>query len=496
MEDYGVAVHPIHYTRADPIAQIIVLDILAKSISLNGRVQPWCNDSLTEKGMNRCMPNRQNHLTIVLFWMEAFHWSDSESLLDRGKTIFEDFRQIALYLIHSDHSFFAIVAWQRNLGTLPLVNRHSRAWKSIHLVGVVSRCSWLCAEFSKWSADTPTHLCGASKLLTIMPPLLNDDLGLTTIDSPTTIVSRKYPTTPTSTSPMSRLRILSGESSQSLPPYLPSSPSSSSSQQCVSPPTSARLTDSFNLPLNDLSSSKENDPQENNRRRCASIPSALESLEKNASFHELMELRLRHSVGHYGETHPVTAKLFIKMGNLHFRKEDFTMAEMHYKKATLCASELHVAYLNLGTVYWRTKQLDKARKHLKLAKRGTNDTRAKASVYHQLGLCYALSKDYMNSLHALTKACNIRMRYNGESHTSVAKTLDAIGRVHLMQEEYDAAIHYHNKALSIVQANHQKTEIAGILSNLVAVFKAAGRFNEAREALNEMNRLSPSEQTP
>lgn len=204
-----------------------------------------------------------------------------------------------------------------------------------------------------------------------------------------------------------------------------------------------------------------------------------------------MELKLRHCVEQYGECHPITSKLYNKMGNVHFRKGDFEMAERYYEKASLCESERHIACLNLGTVHWRTGNLDTAISFLKSAKRSTKDADAKASVYHQLGLCYALAQDSVKALRALTKACDIRMQCHGASHISVAKTMHAMANVHTMVGDYDAAIQYCKTALDRMQHNDTSAMMTS-LSHLAAVYRAAGRSREETETLQELHRLAAS----
>jgi tetratricopeptide (TPR) repeat protein len=250
-------------------------------------------------------------------------------------------------------------------------------------------------------------------------------------------------------------------------------------------------------------------------------------------------MQLAQSIERYGEGHPVTSRLFNQVGNVHFRRGDFTRAASCYERAAQCESEQqHIALLNLGTVYWRTNQVDTAIDYLKRARQhcrrrcdaaaggvaepvhSNNSNEAiQASVYHQLGLCYALRQDYPRSIQALHKAYNIRVQQHGmDHHTSIAQTLDAMGKVYLMMGEYDAAIHCHGRALTIVTASassssthpYQRHQPAATttntrstmesLRNLAAVFRAAGRSSDLLETLSEQLRLlgssSPSSDHP
>jgi tetratricopeptide (TPR) repeat protein len=375
----------------------------------------------------------------------------------------------------------------------------------------------------------------------------------------TTTFSMMLPYTTTSSSSSSsppRPRGLSTESATSLPPYLLPPPPPPPEH---SPPSPWRWQQRFistdadsnhGDPSSTSSSSssdkiENNDPQgkynssssnnSNNRRRCVSLNSALE-LEKcgrGGRGDDLLEWQLTQSLERYSEDHPTTSKLYNKVGNVYFRRGHFARAATLYEQAARCASseqQQHVAWLNLGTVYWRTQQVDTAIDYLQRAAqpqhrcRGggggalssePNDAAAtaaiQASVYHQLGLCYALLPDYQLSIQALNMAYDIRAQYYGDHHWSIAKTLDAIGRVHLLQGEYEATIHCHGRALAIAAAYQQQQQqqprhsrlptpasaagpaaIMEALRNLATVFRAAGRSQDLLETLVEQLRLVTS----
>jgi tetratricopeptide (TPR) repeat protein len=370
----------------------------------------------------------------------------------------------------------------------------------------------------------------------------------------------------TSSSPP-RPRGLSTESATSLPPYLlppPPPPDHSPpspwrwQKRFISTDADSNHGDpsSTSSSSSSLEKIENNDPQgkhnsfcsnnnSNNRRRCVSLNSALE-LEKCGRRggggtllrgDDLLEWQLAQSLERDGEDHPTTSKLYNKVGNVYFRRGNFAVAATLYEQAARCASseqQQQVAWLNLGTVYWRTQQVDTAIDYLQRAAqpqhrcRGgsgggggdsalssePNDAAAtaaiQASVYHQLGLCYALLPDYQLSIQALHKAYEIRVQYYGDHHWSIAKTLDAIGRVHLLQGEYEAAIHCHGRALAIAAAHQQQQQqprhsrppppasaagpaaIMEALRNLATVFRAAGRSQDLLETLVEQLRLVTS----
>jgi tetratricopeptide (TPR) repeat protein len=226
-----------------------------------------------------------------------------------------------------------------------------------------------------------------------------------------------------------------------------------------------------------------------NRRRCVSWNSALDLQTKDGPEEEMyLEVQLLHCIALYGRDHPATCRLFNKVGNAHFRRGHFDMAARYYETAAflLCESEPEhvVALLNLGTVYWRTHQLDRAMATLQQAQRACHDEPqplVKASVYHQLGLCYALLHEYPRATKALTRAYQIRVGWFGENHHwSIGKTLDAMARVHGMQREFDAAA-IPGRARTMAQEPTRETVEA--MRNLAAGFQAAGRPPDQLESL-------------
>jgi tetratricopeptide (TPR) repeat protein len=210
---------------------------------------------------------------------------------------------------------------------------------------------------------------------------------------------------------------------------------------------------------------------------------------------KLLTKALRRNISRYGETHPTTAQIYNQIGNIYFRQGDWASAAVHYKLAMRCGGgeQLSAAYSNLGTVYWRRGEIETAIDYLHraLTAQPNLDTAGTASIYHQLGVCYALSNDTKNAIESLEKARAIRIRVLGPSDVAVALTNDAIGKVLCMQNKFDEAMACHQQALVCFQ-NAGIADTSGTWLNIVHVHLAVGNRDAALAALQEACRIQKS----
>ena len=150
---------------------------------------------------------------------------------------------------------------------------------------------------------------------------------------------------------------------------------------------------------------------------------------------------IEQNIRDYGETHPTTVQLHIQMGNVCFREGSLVDAATAYRRAVDACSDdtpsgdyLSTAYLNLGTVYWRSGQIPYAIHCLKQALQthemhvaqlgqSLDESPTAASVFHQLGICYSLSEDWTNALDSLEHARSIRSRTAGSTPGPLSVTL-------------------------------------------------------------------------
>jgi tetratricopeptide (TPR) repeat protein len=221
---------------------------------------------------------------------------------------------------------------------------------------------------------------------------------------------------------------------------------------------------------------------------------------------ELEQSLQRHIVKH-GEKSPKVAMDYLQIGNEHFRKGHMMEAEANYMLAVQCDPSEHLskAYLNLGTVKWRTGDLPSAIHFLQRAlgpdELGTElrgisleESTTAASAYHQLGICYALCGEWQRAISSLEAARMIRVRVLGPADVSVGRTLDMIGKVWSMQGNYEEAMNYYQKALVCLMStdnvsNVSDANIATVLLNMARVQMTAGHPGAALTALQRAYKL-------
>jgi len=192
----------------------------------------------------------------------------------------------------------------------------------------------------------------------------------------------------------------------------------------------------------------------------------------------------------------MTANLYNCLGNTHFRQGKVDEAVSAYKLAVQAADageHLTAAYSNLGTCYWKSGNVSEAVHMLEQALavheldlvQRDQDMKASlqaAAIYHQLGVCYCLMSEYTDALSRLEQARAIRVRADA---SSVGPTLDAMGKVYLMQNRLDEAMTCHQQALQI-QYNAQT------LRNMANVHLQSGNTTAAITVLQEVCKLQKS----
>ena len=174
--------------------------------------------------------------------------------------------------------------------------------------------------------------------------------------------------------------------------------------------------------------------------------------------------KLRKTIKSVGDRDPAVGKIYTSLGNLHFREGRINEAINSYKGAIECREGPHsaTACLNLGTAYWNQVNVPEAIKYLQQAlkefeqgcsRSGTSPELNPeiASCHHQLGLAYALGKEYESAVFEIESACRMRLAMYGSAHPMTARTLDAAGRIHTLRGEFDHALHCHEQALTVLQ---------------------------------------------
>jgi tetratricopeptide (TPR) repeat protein len=174
------------------------------------------------------------------------------------------------------------------------------------------------------------------------------------------------------------------------------------------------------------------------------------------------------------------AALYNCIGNEHFRQRDYPKAVYYYKQAVQCHADLDqvaAAFANLGTVYWSTGDVGQSLAMLHQAletyefysaqQRRPVEGLEVAGVHHQLGLVFALKRDFNKAVESLQKAFAIRERATGARSILTAKTVDALGKVYTMMGDVQTALQCHERALDILNGHSVNT--CSILENILAV---------------------------
>jgi len=203
---------------------------------------------------------------------------------------------------------------------------------------------------------------------------------------------------------------------------------------------------------------------------------------------DLLKDAVQSSIRRHGYMHSKVGNTYNNLGNWFFRKGDWTSACNAYKSAAYCCQVgLHTAdaFANLGAVYWRTGELDKAKPALqcsldfyaRFSHLSSKTQLLVANVHHQLGLVYSLQGDFPNAIAALHRALFIRELYG--TAAMVAKTMDAMGQINCLAKNYDSAIRWYTQA-------NTKSRTVSILENLAWTYREIGDLKQAARTYHDV----------
>lgn len=211
-----------------------------------------------------------------------------------------------------------------------------------------------------------------------------------------------------------------------------------------------------------------------------------------------LEKKLQQNINMKGSDLEARVLIYNQIGNIYFRQDQLDRAASYYSLAiqsSASGATLATSYLNLGTVCWRSGNISDAIRYLETSleceqheeaiKHNKINTTTIAMVHHQLGLCYALTKNFVLAHESLNKALNIRMNMNSEVDVDVARTIDALGRIFFLEMKYDYSIFHHRRALQI----YQKLGISDtttILQNLENAYQARDINVSTLDAITEV----------
>uniref|UniRef100_A0A7S1YLD6 MalT-like TPR region domain-containing protein n=2 Tax=Grammatophora oceanica TaxID=210454 RepID=A0A7S1YLD6_9STRA len=324
-------------------------------------------------------------------------------------------------------------------------------------------------------APTPSNNNGSSSAVNVSPTTVT-----ATYTFPSAARPRKGGLPPRSRSP--RSRTLSNDSASS------SATTSSSKSGVQRPPRMVRRSSTIAVASRQRSGSTGSAPdaarrpdKPNRVRRSSSTGDITHILNNFDALYQTLELRMHK----YGETHTKVGQTWNHIGNLHFRNQHWKAALKTYQNATLC-TDPHVraaAYRNIGTVYWTMMDLPKAKYHLAQAleiyqslSHSQALTGELANCLYQMGLVLSLQENLDGALQALYH-CR-RLQEECGSAMDVARTLDAIGKLHVRFGDLDDAMDCHQEALALRQQSGEPRLLSSF-SNIGAVHRAQGNIQEA-----------------
>lgn len=198
----------------------------------------------------------------------------------------------------------------------------------------------------------------------------------------------------------------------------------------------------------------------------------------------------------YGDVDFRVGQVWNHIGNFFFRQQDYPRALDAYKGAVMCheGNNAHIgaAYGNIGTVYWTTGDLTNAvtflnkalemHRYMESVNGLDPDSSSEVSnSLYQIGLALSLQKEYETAMGTLKYCLRVREKTLGTMHLDLARTIDAIGKIHLLLGELDDAMDCHQRALSMKCGLVRNSDSAVITSlmNIAAVHQARELYDDA-----------------
>ena len=100
-------------------------------------------------------------------------------------------------------------------------------------------------------------------------------------------------------------------------------------------------------------------------------------------------------------------RTLIRKGNKEYKDNKYTDAEVNYRKALEKNKELHEGTFNLGDALYKQGRFDEAAEQYRLSSTRTNDGKAKAQAYHNLGNALLKGQKFPESITAYKDALKL-----------------------------------------------------------------------------------------
>lgn len=96
-----------------------------------------------------------------------------------------------------------------------------------------------------------------------------------------------------------------------------------------------------------------------------------------------------------------------RAGNAQYQKQNFTEAEVNYRKALEIKNNMPEAAFNLGDAVYEQKRFEEAQKQFQLSGKTSTDPAVQAKAFHNLGNTYLEQKKYEDAVNAYKNALKI-----------------------------------------------------------------------------------------
>lgn len=235
---------------------------------------------------------------------------------------------------------------------------------------------------------------------------------------------------------------------------------------------------------------------------------------------EGLTAQLNEYLQEYGETHGKVAKLYNQIGNHYMRQGQHKLSFENYHNALRCfrlissssrspspllggarrdddnvTTTLSIAATlgNIGTVQWRMGRLEEAIETLQSAVSTAEDYSGDASqevanLLFTLGMAHSLKQEYEEAIDCFARMKHIITNIYGPSHVEVARAVDAMGKVCILQGDPSQAIQFHSDALRVKQCalGSRHASVLQTQMNLALAFRADHKYQEALMQLSEV----------
>ena len=192
------------------------------------------------------------------------------------------------------------------------------------------------------------------------------------------------------------------------------------------------------------------------------------------------------------------ALIYQELGNDFFIGTNKDSALSYYQKAQKilenqkATTNLSSIYLNIGNLYIKQKEFDKARFYLNqsdsLYRWNTGDTTGRAENRKLWGDYYFYRGEKDSFPHYYTEAEKLYLQLADTAN--YAKLLNDRGMSYFMQTYYDSAFYYFDKSLQIKELYNDSSGISNSLNNCGYTLIFIGKFKEAEVQLQKAERIA------